>query len=105
MVLRFLCARQRGRQHSLLSPLDYTIVKTCAQLFSFRQLHIRLIGAERLIRRADDLAVGGKLFHAVRAPADHTRDGEDRGVELHRQSKHLVYKAGIDGKDDKKSGM
>ena len=32
----------------------------------------------------------------MRAPADHTRDGEDRGVELHRQSKHLVYKAGIE---------
>ena len=25
----FLCARQKGAQHSLLSPLDYTIVKTC----------------------------------------------------------------------------
>ena len=32
----------------------------------------------------------------MRAPADHTGDGEDWGVELHRQSKHLVYKAGIE---------
>ena len=31
---------------------------------------------------SDDLAVGGKLFHAVRAPSDNTGDRKDRGIKL-----------------------
>lgn len=64
-------------------------------LFSVFHIHIVLIVPDRFISGTDDLSVVGEFLHAVSAPADDTRDREDRGEKLLRESQHVINKTGI----------
>ena len=54
------------------------------------------VGTYGHVCRTHDLAVLADLLQPVRAPAGDTGDGEDRCVELHGQSKHLIYKSAVE---------
>ena len=44
----------------------------------------------------DQLAAGGQLLHAVRAPTGHTGHGEQGGIQLTRQTQHIVHEAAVE---------
>lgn len=51
---------------------------------------------DTLVRRADDLVGVDQFLHPVCTPADDTRAGEHRGVELQRKIQHAVNEAAVE---------
>ena len=65
-------------------------------LLSEAQRRIFLVLPHAAVCRTDDLVRIDQLLQTVCAPADDTRDGEHRRIQLGRQTEHGIHEARIE---------